>query len=438
MRILLISPAIFDSRGNLIKQNRIWLPGLTLPYIAALIPNQHEIAIIDETSEDVPYDQKWDLVLISSIGAGVVRASEIAAVFQSRHIPVIIGGIAASLTGVEEFGKYFDSFVEGEAETVIDEILKDFEQGELKKYYKGEIADLSKSPIPRYELMNRSKIGFWMPVQSSRGCKHKCPFCSVAAFNNGNLRKFPIEYIVECVRKVKKLGYSNITLIDDSIASDLNHLKELCEALIPLKVYWMSQCTINIAEHSEILSLMAKSGCTMLSIGIESVNGESIDSINKNFNKIDKYTEYFRIIRSYGIDISTEMMIGLDGDTDEIYDDFYEFAINNKITLPRFYILTPVPGTKLYAELKSENRIFNNDIAKYTGSKLVFYPKKLTHETLEDSYWKMYEKVYTFKNIMRRYILSRPKRSFFSNIFVLAANFHYKKHIKQRIPPGIV
>lgn len=376
--------------------------------------------------------------MISSIGASLIRATEIAVLFRSRNIPVIAGGIAASLTPPDGYSQYFTSFVKGEAETIIGEILMDYEKGELKKNYKGQIADLTNSPIPRYELMNKHTIGYWMPVQSSRGCIHKCPFCSVSAFNNGNFRKFPIEYVVACIRKIKKLGYSYITLIDDSIASDINHLHDLCRALIPLKIYWMSQCTIDIAEHPEILSLMAKSGCTMLSFGIESVSKESICSINKNFNKVEKYKEYFRIIRSYGIDISTEMMIGLDGDTEEIFDDFYDFAMQNNISLPRFYILTPVPGTKLFAELESQNRIFNNDLGSYNGSKLVFYPKKLSQKSLEDNYWKMYEKVYSFPNIMRRYILTRPKRSFFSNVFILAANFHYKKHIGQRIPPGIV
>jgi len=200
----------------------------------------------------------------------------------------------------------------------------------------------------------------------------------------------------------------------------------------------MTQCTISIAEHPKILKLMAQSGCTVLSIGIESTNQESIASIDKTFNNTLNYKKYFKIIRSYGIDISTEMMIGLDGDTENIYNEFIQFAIENNITLPRFYIATPVPGTKFYTDLLGENRIFNFDFINYTGSQLVFYPKHLNYTNLEDKYWAMYDEVYSTKNILRRYLLSRPKRSLFSNIFTLAANFHYKKHIKQRIPPGIV
>jgi radical SAM superfamily enzyme YgiQ (UPF0313 family) len=438
MKVLLISPAIYDWRGKLIKKGRVWLPGLTLPYIAALLPKDYSIRIVDETSEEIPFEEHWDLIFISSIGASYIRAAEIARLFKAKNIPVIVGGMAATLTGTKGFDDDFNSFVEGEVETIINTIISDFEKGNLKKKYVGELANLSSLPIPKYELFNKNRIGFWLPVQTSRGCIHKCPFCSVAAFNHFKFRQMPIDYVVACIMRGKELGYSNFTFIDDSIASDINHLKKLCEAIIPLKINWMTQCTITIAEHPEILNLMAQSGCTVLSIGIESTNPESIASINKTFNNTVNYKKYFKIIRSYGIDISTEMMIGLDGDTEDIYNEFAQFAIKNNITLPRFYVATPVPGTKFYTDLLGENRIFNFDYFNYTGSQLVFYPKHLNYKNLEDKYWAMYEKVYSTKNILKRYFLSRPKRGLLSNIFTLAANFHYKKHIKQRIPPGIV
>jgi radical SAM superfamily enzyme YgiQ (UPF0313 family) len=440
MKVLFVSPAIYDWRSNLIKQKRVWLPGLTLPYLAALFPSNYEITIVDETSEEIQFEENWDLVCISSIGASYIRAAEIARLFKVKNIPVIVGGMAATLTGTNGFDNDFNSFTEGEVETIINTIISDFENGKLKKHYKGEQTNLSSFslPIPRYELFNKKKIGFWLPVQTSRGCVYKCPYCSVAAFNQFKFRQMPIDYVVACIKRGKELGYSNFTFIDDSIASDINHLKKLCEAIIPLKIYWMTQCTITIAEHPEILKLMAQSGCTVLSLGIESTNPESIASIGKTFNNTVNYKKYFKIIRSYGIDISTEMMIGLDGDTENIYNEFTQFAIENNITLPRFYIATPVPGTKFYSDLVAENRIFNFDYLNYTGSQLVFYPKNLDYKTLEDKYWTMYDKVYSTKNILRRYILSRPKRSLFSNIFTLAANFHYKNHIKHRIPPGIV
>lgn len=293
-------------------------------------------------------------------------------------------------------------------------------------------------PCLKYELFDRTRIGFWLPIQTSRGCVHRCPYCSVAAFNQHRFRQMPIEYVVTCIKKGKELGYRNFTFIDDSIASDLNHLRELCEAVIPLKIFWMTQCTITIAEHPDILELMAKSGCTVLSIGLETTSAASLESISKSFNNSTKYPEYLKIIRSFGIDISTEMMIGLDGDTEQIYSELTSFVLKNNITLPRFYIATPVPGTPFYSDLEASGRIFSHDYIRYTGSQLVYYPKNLDANTLEENYWQMYHKVYSVGNILKRFLMSRPKRSLFSNIFTLAANFHYRNHIKQRIPPGIV
>jgi len=438
MRILLISPAIYDWRGKLIRQKRIWLPGLTLPYLAALMPSDYDIKIIDETSEEIPFNEKWDLVGISSIGASLHRATEISNIFREQGIPVIVGGISATLMGPEYFKDQFTSYVTGETENTWPEIQQDFESNRLKPFYTGTPADLSQVPVPRYDLFNPKKIGYWMPVQSSRGCIYNCPFCSVASVHKGKFRKFPIDYVIKSVLKVKELGYRNITIIDDSIGSDVKHLKELCEELIPLKINWMSQCTINIAEHADALDLMAKSGCTVLSIGIESVNSDSIDSIHKKINKTDKYKEYLKTIRNFGIDISTEMMIGLDGDTENIFEEFYRFTMENHISVPRFYIVTPIPGTPLYDEWKMQNRIFNFEFKNYSGAKLVFYPKYLQAETTEANYWQLYERVFSLNSILSRYIRSRPARGLLSNIFTLGANFHYRRHIKQRIPPGIV
>jgi len=244
MRILLISPAIYDWRNQLIKQKRVWLPGLTLPYIAALLPSHYLITIVDETSEEIPFEKPWDLVCITTIGASYIRASEIAREFKSRNVRVIVGGMAATLTGTNGYDDDFDSFVEGEVETIIHTIVADFEKGSLQKHYKGELANLSSLPIPKYELFNRKRIGFWLPVQTSRGCIYKCPYCSVTAFNHFKFRQMPIDYVVACIKRGKELGYTNFTFIDDSIASDLKQLTKLSLPIIPLKISWRTQCTI--------------------------------------------------------------------------------------------------------------------------------------------------------------------------------------------------
>ncbi|MEN8201964.1 MAG: radical SAM protein [Bacteroidota bacterium] len=438
MKILLLSPTIYDRNKNLIKQKRVWLPGLTLPYLAALTPEDSEIRILDETTEEIPFDEHWDLVGMTSVGASIIRAWEIADQFRKGGTSVVLGGISATLAGYEPNKDHCDALVLGEADGVWTQVIEDAREKRLKPVYEGTRPDLENTPIPRYDLFNKSKIGFWMPVQASRGCVHSCPFCSVASFYCSTYRTYPLEKVVESVEFIKKLGYNHITIIDDSIGSDISFLEALSKVLIPLKIKWMSQCTLTIAEHPEVLEVMARSGCTMLSIGIESVLPESLQSINKHFNHPDKYKDHIAAIRKFGIDISTEMMIGLDGDDDGIYKAFYDFIMHNKISVPRIFIVTPIPGTPLYDDWLKEGRIFDFNVEHYTGSQLVFHPKGMTREGLEDNYWQLYERLFTVPAILSRYFRSRPARGLLSNIFALGANFHYRKHIQKRIPPGIV
>lgn len=438
MKILLINPGIYDRDRHLIKQRKIWLPGLTLPHLAALTPSDMDVEIIDEIINDVPEDGDWDLVGLSSMGTGIVRAWELGDHFKSKGIPVVLGGIAASLGGVEQNLSHCDALVIGESENVWLQLLRDVEHKRLKRLYHGPPADLGDFPIPRYDLFDKKKIGICLPLQATRGCKNQCQFCSVASFHNGRFRRRPLNQIARDVEVIKNMGFNKIAIIDDSIGIDQEFLKELCHLLISYNVQWMSQCTINIANNNHLLSLMAKSGCTMLSIGLESLNQNNLNSIKKHFNNAEKFRTAIFKIRQYGIDVSTEMMIGLDEDNDEVFETIYKFVMETCISVPRIFIVTPIPGTPLYEEWNTQGRIFDYDYINYTGSKLVFYPKGMTKETFEHNYWQLYTRLFSIPAIFKRFLGSRPTRGNLMNLFFLMANFHYRKHIKRKIPPGIV
>ncbi|MBN2440457.1 MAG: B12-binding domain-containing radical SAM protein [Spirochaetales bacterium] len=438
MRILLINPGIYDHDGKIIKQKRIWLPGLTLPHLAALMPGDIDVRIVDEVTEDIPLHQDWDLVGISSIGSGIIRTWELGDYFKSRNIPVIIGGIAATLGGFEKNKSHCDGLLLGEAENVLVQLINDVRNKRIQPLYNGTQSDLKHLPVPRYDLLDKKRIGFWMPVQAARGCKNTCNFCSVASFYQSTYRMRPVDEIIRDVEAIKGLGFNKITIIDDNIGINTTYLSDLCKALIPLKIHWMSQCAINIAEHDDVLDLMALSGCTMLSIGLESVNQESLNNVRKGINRVSHYPRNIKKIREHGIDVSTEMMIGIDTDTDSIFGEMYNFIIKNHISVPRVYVITPIPGTPLFEKWDKEKRIFDYNHAHYNGARLVFYPRKMNHLRLEKEFWKLYKKLYRLPVIFRRFLMSRPTRGILENIFSLGANFHYRKHIKHKIPPGIV
>lgn len=438
MRILLINPGIYDPRRRLIRQKRIWLPALTLPHLAALTPANIDVEIIDEITDEIPPDGDWDLVGLSSMGTGVVRAWEIGDYYRSRGKRVVIGGIAATLGGAEKSLAHADAVVLGDAENVWADVLRDAGRGRLQPVYAGAPADLAGLPVPRYDLLPKKKIGFWLPLLTSRGCLNRCRFCSVASVHNGTFRVRPLSDIARDIEAIKKLGFHKVAVIDDSVGCDPEFLKGLCRTMIPFKIHWMSQCTLSVARRPDILDLLARSGCCMLSFGLESLDPENLRSLGKGFNRAAEYSEDIRRIRSYGIDVSTEMMLGLDEDREEVFETMYKFIMQTSISVPRIFIVTPIPGTPLYDEWNAEGRIYDHDIVHYSGSRLVFYPKGMSVEKLEENYWQLYRRLFTVPAIFRRFLGSRPTQGALVNLFFLAGNFHYRRHIRHHIPPGIV
>ena len=439
MRILLISPTALDFKGNPVKQSRVHLPGLTLPMLAAVTPPEVEVKLILETTQDIPFDQHWDAVGLTGMGSGIVRAWQIADKFRDRKVTVIIGGIAASLADPELILQHCDSIVTGEAEELWPAVIKDLQGGNLKRIYKMEkrpsIYDL---PVPRYDLMKDLRIGFWRPVQATRGCPFTCNFCSVASFSNRSYRKRPISQVIRDVRAAKKSGAKHIAFIDDNICVDLDYCNDLFEALINEKIIWMSQSSLHLTEYPKLMRLAFKSGCRLLSIGIESINKSSLEQIDKSWNRPDRYAAAFKALRDNGIDVSTEMIIGLDGDDESIFERSYRFIVENKISIPRVHIITPIPGTRLFEEMLLENRITTRDFSRYSGGKVNFLPKNIRPEILQAGYWQLYRQLFSWHSILKRIFVNEAKLGPYMQAVIWAVNLKYKYHIHHKICPGIV
>lgn len=436
-KILLIQPTPYDQHGNLVKKNRLFFVGLALPLLAALTPDEYEVELCYETIEEVPFDTDADLIGISSMGHAVMRTIDIAKKFRELGKTVILGGYMVSLMP-EEAQKYGDAVMIGDAEETWAEMLSDYAKGELKKVYYKKLTEL-KTPLPRYELLLNKKIGNFLPVQAGRGCPKTCSFCSVYCLYRGQYLKRSIPEVIRDIKRVKELGFKQFLLLDDNIFSNRDYAIELCAEIKKLKMKWMTQCSIDIAKDEELLEIIASSGCYVLSFGLESISKESLKSMNKSWADPDKYAEQIRIIRKHGIDISTEMVVGADGDTLESIRNTAKFISDNHITVPRFYILTPIPGTKYFDEMQEQDRIYNKDIYSYNSCEAVHIPRNMTPEELTQAYWDLYNDVYTMKSIVKRTLLTRTifKRPFIT-VFYFFVNLFYRKQIKAGIVPNII
>lgn len=436
-KILFIQPTPYDNNRNLIKKKKLYFVGLSLPLLAALTPPDYAIDICLETIEDVPFTTDADIIAISSMGHAVIRSIDIAKEFKKMGKTVLMGGYMASLMP-EEAKKYCDCVIIGDGEEVWRDVLQDIEKGTLKPFYRKELSKLE-YPVPRYDLLINKSIGDFLPVQAGRGCPNVCSFCSVYCLYKTKYYRRPVEDVIRDIKHIKELGFKKFLLLDDNILSDKAYLKELCSEIKKLNMYWLSQCSIEIGKDKEILKTVADSGCIALSFGLESISQDSLNSINKAWARADQYSILLKNIRDAGIDVSTEMIVGADGDTKESILATSKFIEDNKIVVPRFYILTPIPGTAFYDEMKMQNRICNEDIYSYNGTEAVHIPKNMTPEELTESYWRLYNDVFSVGNILKRTILHK---GFFkkpgNSLFYLAVNLYYKYQIKNKITPNII
>jgi radical SAM superfamily enzyme YgiQ (UPF0313 family) len=440
MRVALIAPTALDMQGQPIKQRRVHLPGLTLQMLAAVTPSDVQLRLVNETTEEIPFDEPWDLVGLTGMGSGIVRAWQIADEFRRKGIKVVIGGIAASLAKPEWTLAHADALVIGEAEEIWPEVVRDAQAGRLRSIYRmSQPPDIRTLPRPRYDLMRGGKFGWWSPVQATRGCPFTCTFCSVTAFFHQGYRKRPVAEVIRDVREAKRLRNSSyIAFIDDNIGVDWDYCEDLFRELIAEKIIWMSQCSLHIASRPDMLALARRSGCRVLSFGIESTSTASLGTIDKAWNRPERYAEAITAIRGHGIDVSTEMIIGLDEDDASVFARTHDFLMDNRISIPRIHILTPVPGTPLYDRLLAEGRIASQDFSRYSGGQVVLRPRHLDPIQLQLGYWNLYEKLFSWPAIWHRVSRNAAALGAYMRAFVVGVNLHYRRHIQRRICPGIV
>ena len=437
-KLLLIQPSPYEKEGKVIKKKKLYFTGLALPLLAALTPDDWETELIYEVIEDVPFDTDADLIGVSTMGHGVIRSIDIAKEYRRRGKTVILGGYMASIMP-EEAVKYCDSLIIGDAELVWQQMLSDFENGKLKKTYEKPLeGNWYSTPSPQFDLLEGKNLGDFLPVQAGRGCPNSCSFCSVSCLYSGRYVKRPLPEVIRDIEQIKSLGYKKILLLDDNIFSDRKYLDSLLDTLIKLDISWMSQCEITIGKDDELLEKLQRSGCTTLSFGLESISRESLISMDKGWAVPAEYDFLIQNIRNHGIDVSTEMVVGGEGDTLESIRMTKDFIERNKISVPRFYILTPFPGTRFFDQIKEEGRLVNNDIYSYDGTSAVYRPKNMTPDELTQAYWELYSELFTIKsiikrNIFRKEMLKTPARC----IFNMGVNLYYRDQIKRSITPNI-
>lgn len=402
LRILLISPRgpLYRHRGGIFRRSLRYLP-LTLPTLAALVPPEldAEVICVDEGSCEVDPAIEADLVGISAITGTAPRAYELARAFRHRGIPMVLGGPHVTLVP-EDAEPHADAIVVGYAEQEWPRLLRDFAAGRLApRYDQAPDLDLAGFPPPDRSVLPRRQYLTSDVFEATRGCVHDCDFCVVpAAWGRKPLQK-PVEEVVDDIRRQ---GARRALFLDLNLIADKGYAARLFEALIPLSIQWYGLATTLLCRDLPLLDLVARSGCRGLLMGLESIVPANLRRSAKGFNDPDRYAEVVERLHERRIALQGCFVFGLDDDEPDVFLRTARFAVEARIDLPRFAIVTPFPGTRLFRRLDGEGRLLTRDWERYDGQHAVFQPARMSVAELERGTEVAWKHAYGVAGMVRR------------------------------------
>ncbi|MEE8513572.1 MAG: radical SAM protein [Gammaproteobacteria bacterium] len=408
MKVTFLRPNIGRLKnGPYIDEGR--MEPLTLGVIASYTPPDVECVLYDDRMEDIPFDEPTNLAAITVELYMARRAYEIAAEYRRRGIPVVMGGFQPTLIP-DECLEHADAIVTGDAETIWPTVVNDARNGRLQRVYHGH-TDYPQpgGVLPRRDLF---KGKGYLPIgliQYGRGCRFACDFCSISTFFK---RKQVVRPVQDVIAEIADQDQKLIFFIDDNLVSNHELAKELMRVLIPLKIRWVSQGSIDMTEDDELMDLVEASGCQGFVIGFESVQPASIrgmrkaSNLSKKFKGWDLYARQVEILRRHHLQTWAAFTLGHDTDTVESIADTLRFAEENKFCFAAFNILMPYPSTPLYNRLKSEGRLLWGGKwwlhPDYRFNHAAFVPKNMTPGDLTEAVWQCRKRWNSVQSVLTR------------------------------------
>lgn len=387
---------------------------LSILVLAALSRrNGWRVKVVDEAREPLPREQP-DLAFITAWTFNAPSAYELAGWYRSRGVPVVLGGVHPSMLP-SEASRFADSVVVGEAESVLSDVLEDAIRSSLKPLYRGQWTGMDHVPgvaeyLDLYTAGTSLRTAPIHSIQTSRGCKFNCSFCSVIRLNGRGARHMPPERVVEELRILNSIrpripGGTPVYFVDDDVMSDRDHTAEMLDAIVTAGVTapLAFQASIGISRDQELLTLASKAGCVSLFIGLESVSRASLLEANKK-NRPHEYAELIGRVHRHGIGVSAGIIFGFDHDGPDIFDQTVDMLEEAEVDSARFGILTPMPGTHVFSQLYREERITSFDWRLYDGMHTVIEPASMSARQLQDGVAHAYRRWSSNRPRMRRFM----------------------------------
>lgn len=421
--ILLITPENREINNFRKKQVNNFIQ-ITMPYLAAFIDqSKYNIFLVDEYNQNIFYERNYDLVAVTVNTSNASHCYEIADRFRNKGVKVVFGGPHATLLP-DEAAQHCDFIIIGEAELTWPQFLQDFYNNTPNKEYScnGIIPSLKGIPIPRRDLI-KGRYFTKGAVFATRGCPYHCSYCNLKQIYFDSFRMRPIEEVIDDIKKIKGKYF---VFWDDNFFGDKDYSKKLMQQLLKLNKRWAAQVTLERCQDEELLKLARKSGCEYLFVGLESFSADSLKSVNKEINNVEIYRNIINLIHKNGIAVQAGIIFGFDTDTKSVFKDTLNACNNLGIDGVTVSILTPLPKTIIYDELKRGGRLISEDWTYYNGkTRVAFKPKNMTPKELFEGYMWFRKEFYSMKSIIKR--ISVSKTNVVHNLIV---NLGYRLSIK--------
>ncbi len=383
------------------------LPSLGLLTLAGMTPDRHRLNYVEVPDGKLldPLPTGLDLAAISTYSAQVGEAYELAERFKAAGVPTVIGGPHVTALPDEAL-EHCDAVVVGEGEPFWPRVLEDAERGQLQQYYRADDNgddneyDMADAPVPAFELLDISKYNR-LTVQTSRGCPHQCEFCAGSVILTQRYKQKPVAKVLEEIERIRAIWPRPfIEFADDNSFVNRAYWKELLGELKGKGLKWFAETDISVAEDGELLDLMREAGCAQVLIGLESPTETGLHGLEMRadwkLKRFPHYKESIRTIQSHGITVNGCLVIGLDGHTADIFDQVFAFVKDCELYEVQITLMTPFPGTPLYARLESENRLLEpRNWDKCTLFDINFRPSNMSGRELDEGFKRLAVELYS-------------------------------------------
>lgn len=377
-------------------------PSLALTSIAASTPTDWDVRYWDENLlfGPPPHDPFPQVVGITVHLTFAERAYELARWYRQRGAKVVMGGLHV-VSCPDEVRPHADAIAVGEGVQLWGQILADASRGELQPVYRGDYRKPYRDdPPPRRDLLPRGSFLTTTSLIATRGCHNRCGFCYLST------RDLHMPYLMRDVRQIVDEFLADdqpyAVFVDNNLGSRPDYLRELCRALRPLEKIWSAAVSIDVTDDPSLVREMALAGCTGVFVGFESLQNENIVAANKKGPLTADYARRVAIFHDCGIQVNGSFVLGFDRDGPDVFSRTTEWIEAARLECATFHIMTPYPGTPLFAQLEAEGRMLHKNWSLYDTSHVVFRPRLMTVEQLAEGYAWCYRRLFSHGSIWRR------------------------------------